>query len=128
MPKMISNWQFKSRIEDVDLARIFAEAPADARVLRIIVGNDRVLAIRQAVYDAAMAADVVRPYTAAGDYWSPKGGLSQWEGSVTRTGWIFSVALLSLEHQGVSVASVLDWLARADEWHKAQVKTIVEAY
>jgi len=136
MPKMISTWQFKSRIEDVDLARIFAEAPCGANVLRIIIGDKRLLAIRMSVYDKACEAKIPKPVTSDGVSWWPDfgagitghGWLPYAVPSGHRTGWIFSVAVLADEHEGVRVHAVLDWLARADAWQKAQTKVIVEAY
>lgn len=144
MPKMIETWQFKSRPEDIDFARIFREAPAGARVLRILLGPTRILAMRKELYDRAVATGIPAPITRSGWPWNPINnhpgrfmvkvaeGATGASVEIPRSpfnGWVFTPGpRYPLAGIVLSVSKLLEWLEQADAWYAARTTTIVEVY
>jgi hypothetical protein len=123
-----TTWSFSVPRADIDLARIFAEAPASCRVLKITVDGGRLLAIRIAAHSAAEAAGLTLPGRWTG--WIP--AISAGKGFATnRTtaapgGWLVCRCFGS--DVDLAAADVLAVLAAADAHAAAHVDVIVRAW
>lgn len=147
MPQILAHWSFRDQPENIDIARIFREAPAEARVLSIMINGFRILAMRAELFDQAMQTKVHRPQLlasfAAG---VPRDWTPAWSGSdarynvatergagltpvivtvpaACRCGWVHSFGVACVP--SIRVFDLLDWLNRADAYYDSLVETKV---
>ena len=147
MPQIIDHWSFKTQPANIDVARIFREAPAAARVLRIQVDKFRILAMRKELYERSVATPVQPPripsFAGIRRYWTPnvddRGSVMRLTDtssvhipSAHQASWVYTFCLLSAEEElsggVVRVYDLLDWLNRADAYRDSLVGVLVEAF
>lgn len=142
MPQIIAHWSFKDAAENIDIARIFREAPPEARVLRIYVGAFVFFAMRRELYLRAHKSPVRRPVSPRSRRpWDPplsRNSIFSYLSPSCRVllphpeSWVFTILPVEFEAAGQSVRvfDLLDWLNRADAYYDSlvDVKVKVEAY
>lgn len=122
-----TTWSFSSTRESIDVARILSEAPADCRLLEVAIegGPERLVAIRRAAYDRAVASGH-RPEAGSAYGWDSRSPSVDPDGGF-RPGFNGSGWLVAYGRGVTTIESLAATLAASDAHYVQRVRVEVRA-